>query len=86
MRMSGVAEKYAKVVQDMYEDNLITVRCVTGMTNWFKLVVELHQGSVMSPFLFAMVIDRLTNEIKQESSWTMVFTDDIHCDQQCNRK
>lgn len=28
MRISGVAEKYVKVVQDMYEDSETAVRCV----------------------------------------------------------
>ena len=31
----------------------------------------------MSPFLFAMVMDRLTNEVGQEYPWTMMFADDI---------
>ena len=31
----------------------------------------------MSPFLFALVMDRLTDEIRQQSPWTMMFADDI---------
>ena len=31
----------------------------------------------MAPFLFAMVVDRLTEEVGQESPWTMMFADDI---------
>ena len=27
--------------------------------------------------MFAMVMDRLTNEVRQESLWTMMFADDI---------
>lgn len=55
MRKSGVAEKYVRVVQDMYEDSVTAVRCAVGMTDWFKVKVGLHQGSALSPFLFAMV-------------------------------
>ncbi|XP_051780460.1 uncharacterized protein LOC127527026 [Erpetoichthys calabaricus] len=36
----------------------------------------LHQGSALSPFFFAVVMDRLTDEIRQESPWTMMFADD----------
>lgn len=39
--------------------------------------VGLHQASDLSPFSFAMVIDRLTDEIRQEHPWTMMFVDDI---------
>ena len=61
----------------MYEDSVTAVRCSVGMTDWFKVEVGLHQGSALSPFLFAMVMDRLTNEIRLESPWTMMFADDI---------
>ncbi|WP_139267332.1 reverse transcriptase domain-containing protein, partial [Escherichia coli] len=33
--------------------------------------------SALSPVLFAVVIDRLTDEVRQESPWTMMFADDI---------
>lgn len=38
--------------------------------------MALHQGSALSPFLFAVVIDRLTDEVRQESLWTTLFADD----------
>ena len=69
--------EYVKVVQDMYEDSVTTVRCAVGMTEGFKVEVGLHQGSALSPFLFAMVIDRLTGEVRQDSPWNMMFADDI---------
>ena len=77
MRKSGVAEKYVRAVQDMYEDCQTVVRCAVGVTEEFKVEVGLHQGSALSPFLFAMVMDRLTDEVRQESPWTMMFADDI---------
>ena len=64
MRMSQVVEKYVKIVQDMYEDSVTTVRCAVGLTEWFKVEVGLHQGSALRPFLFTMVLDRLTNEVR----------------------
>lgn len=32
---------------------------------------------VLSSFLFEMVMDRLPDELRQESPWTMMFVDDI---------
>jgi exonuclease III len=77
MRKSGVPEKYVRAVQDMYEDCKTVVKCAVGVTEEFKVKVGLHQGSALSPFLFAMIMDRLTDEVRQESPWTMMFADDI---------
>ncbi|KAK3526678.1 hypothetical protein QTP70_030891 [Hemibagrus guttatus] len=77
MRKSGVAEKYVRVVQDMYERSRTMVRCAVGQTEEFKVEVGLHQGLALSPFLFAIVMDQLSEEVRQESPWTMMFADDI---------
>ncbi|KAK3572535.1 hypothetical protein QTP86_034562 [Hemibagrus guttatus] len=77
IRKSGVAEKNVRVVQDMYERSRTMVRCAVGQTEGFKVEVGLHQGSALSPFLFAMVMDQLSEEVRQESPWTMMFADDI---------
>ncbi|KAK3562658.1 hypothetical protein QTP86_003387 [Hemibagrus guttatus] len=77
MRKSGVAEKYVRVVQDMYERSRTVVRCAVGQTEEFNVEVGLHQGSALSPFLFAMVMYQLSEEVRQESPWTMMFADDI---------
>ena len=37
----------------------------------------LHQGLRLSPSLFAMVMDWLTDKIRQEPLWTVIFADDI---------
>ncbi|KAK3523768.1 hypothetical protein QTP70_010061 [Hemibagrus guttatus] len=77
MRKSGVAEKYVRVVQDMYERSRTVVRCAVGQTEEFKVEVGLHQGSALSPFLFAIVMDQLSEEVRQESPWRMMFANDI---------
>ena len=77
IRKSGVAEKYVRLVQDVYEETKTMVRCAVGTTESFKVKVGLHQGSVLSPFLFAVIMDRLTDEIRREPQWTMLFADDI---------
>ena len=32
MRKSGLAEKYVRIVQDMYDDSITAVRCAVGVT------------------------------------------------------
>ncbi|KAK3546326.1 hypothetical protein QTP70_025678 [Hemibagrus guttatus] len=76
-KQQGVAEKYVRVVQDMYERSRTVVRCAVGQTEEFKVEVGLHQGSALSPFLFAIVMDQLSEEVRQESPWTIMLADDI---------
>ena len=53
------------------------MRCAAGTTESFKVKIGLHQGSALSPFLFAVIMDRVTDEIRRETPWTMLFADDI---------
>ena len=77
MRKSGIVEKYVGLVQDMYEGNETVVRCAVGTTESFKVKVGLHQGSALSPFLFGVIMDRITDEVRRELPRTMLFADDI---------
>ena len=51
----------------------MTVRSAIGLTKDFKVGVELHQGSALNPFLFAIIIDRLTEDIRNDAPWDMLF-------------
>ena len=77
MKKSGIVEKYVRFVQDMYEGSETVVRCAVGTTESFKVKVGLHQGSALSPFLFAVIMDRITDEVRREPPCTMLFADDI---------
>ena len=67
MRKSGLAEKYVRIVQDMYDGSTTAVRCAVGVTEGFEVTVGLHQRSALSPCLFAMVMDRMTDAIREEA-------------------
>ena len=66
MRKSEMAKKYEQFIQDMYEESKTVVRCAVEATESFKVKVRLHQGSVLSPFLFAVIMDRITDEVRRE--------------------
>ena len=76
MRKSGMAKKYVRLVQDTYEGTEIVVRCVVGTTESFKVKVGPHQESVLSLFLFAVIMDRLTDKVRREPPWMMLFADE----------
>ena len=61
----------------MYEGSETVVRCAVGNTESFKVKVGLHHGSALSLFMFAVIMDRLTDELRREPPWTMLFADNI---------
>ena len=84
LRLKDVEEKYIQLIQDMYENCKTRVRCAEGMTTDFYVKVGLHQGSALSPFLFAIVMDSLTEQIQKVAPWDMMFADDVAlCDNTC---
>ena len=72
-----MTEKHVSVMQNMYEGCTTVVKYAVELTKWFNEKVGLRQGSALRPFLFAMIMDRLTNKIDDESPWTTMLADDI---------
>ena len=68
---------YVESIQDMYEGARTSVRSAAGLTEDFEVRVGLHQGSALSPFLFAIIVDVLTKDVRKEAPWDMMFADDV---------
>nr|XP_009803538.1 PREDICTED: uncharacterized protein LOC104248886 [Nicotiana sylvestris] len=47
---------YVRLIKDMYDGEKTRVRTVDGDSDHFPIMMGLHQGSALSPFLFALVI------------------------------
>ena len=77
MGKSGIVENYVQLVQDVYEGSKTVVMCAVGTAESFKVGVGLYRGSALSPFLFAVMMDRLADEVGREPPWMMLFADDI---------
>ena len=76
LRLAETSECYKRIVKNMYDGVTTTVRSAAGLTEKFKVGVGLHQGSALSPFLFAIIMDKLTENIKEDAPWDMLFADD----------
>ena len=77
MRDNVAPEKYTRLVKDMYNQCQTVVRCAAGTIEPFALEVDLHQGPPFSPFLFAIMMDSLSENIRKESTWQMMLADDV---------
>ena len=77
LEKKGVTKKYIELVKDMYDRAITIVKTTIGETSEFSITVGLHQGSVLSPYLFALVMDELTMHIQDDIPWCMLFADDI---------
>ncbi|XP_071699533.1 secreted RxLR effector protein 78-like [Rutidosis leptorrhynchoides] len=77
LNVRGIPSKYIRVIIDMYDGAKSCVRTPVGNTEYFSIEVGLHQGSALSPFLFALILDELSQGIQENISWCLIFADDI---------
>ena len=77
LRLAETSECYIWIFKDMYDGATATVKSAAGLIEKFKVSVGLHQGSALSPFLFAIIMDKLTEDISKDAPSGMMFADDI---------
>ena len=58
LQLAETSECYMRIIKDMYDEATTTVRSEAGLTEEFKVGVGLHQGSALSSFLFAIIMDK----------------------------
>jgi len=63
LRKKGVMEPEVRAVMEMYLEAETAVQIEGKKTTWFEVKVGVHQGSVLSPLLFAIVMDSLTDHL-----------------------
>jgi hypothetical protein len=61
----------------MYDNIVTSVRTSDGDTNDLPIKIGLHQGLVLSPYLFSFVMDEVTRDIRGGIPWCMLFAYDV---------
>ena len=77
MRSVGVEEWAVRVVQGMYTNARSRVRVNGQLSEEFKVEVGVHQGSVLSPLLFILVLEALSRELRTGLPWELLYADDL---------
>ena len=77
MRKKGLPEILVKAVMSLYEGAETKVRVGSGLSEEFSVKVGVHQGSVLSPLLFAMVIDEVTENARKGWMKQILYADDL---------
>jgi hypothetical protein len=77
LRKTGVEEWLVCAVMTMYDEARTVVRTTEGNSDSFPVNVGVHQGSVLSPLLFVLVMQAITSETKQGLPWELLYADDL---------
>ena len=66
-----------RLVQGMYANARSRVRVGEGYSTEFEVKVGVHQGSVLSPLLFIIVLEALSLEFRSGVPWEDLYADDL---------
>ena len=71
-----VEEWVKRAVKAMYENTKSCVRVNGQFSDEFNIKVGVHQGEVLSPLLFIIVMEALSREFRVGCPWKLLYADD----------
>ena len=77
LRKLGVDEWLIRTVMALYTEACTVVSTDAGLSESFEVKVGLHQGSVLSPLLFAAVMDFVSSEARRGLPSELLYADDL---------
>ena len=77
LRKLGVEEWIVRLVQGMYANAQTRVRVGEGYSEQFEVKVDVHQGSVLSPLLFTIVLEAISQEFCSGVPWEDLYANDF---------
>ena len=66
-----------KVIMSMYKNARSLVRVNDKLGEEFDVKMGVHQGSVLSPILFAIVLEALSRGFSAGLPWELLYADDL---------
>ena len=77
LRKLHVPELLVNIIQSMYYNLSSKVRVENSYSDSFGVNVGVHQGSVLSPLLFIIVLEALSQEFRTGCPWEILYADDL---------
>ena len=77
MRRLHIPEWLVRTVKAMYSLATSRVRIDNSYSDSFEVQVGVHQGSVLSPLLFIIVLEALSQEFRTGCPWELLYADDL---------
>ena len=77
LRTLGVDEWLVTVIRAMYADTSTMVKLSGRVSNGFEVKVGVHQGSVLSPLLFIIVMEALSRTFRGGLPMELLYADDL---------
>ena len=77
LRKLEVEKWLVKAVMIMYKKARAIVKTKHGNSEEFEVKVGVHQGSVLSPLLFVVVMEALTQDVREGLPWELLYADDL---------
>ena len=77
MRKKGLSVVLVRAVMSLYDGAKTRVRVGSACSEEFKVKVGVHQGSVLSPLLFAIVVDVITEKARRNVVNELLYADDL---------
>src|SRR6184192_1916558 len=77
LRHVGVEEWMVNVIKSMYDGVTTAVKRNGEESESFEVKVGVHQGSVLSPILFNIVMQAIADNFKKGLPWELLYADDL---------
>ena len=75
--MEGCPRIFGKRVMSLYKGCKTAVSVDGELSSSFSVKVGVHQGSALSPLLFIVVMDVLTEDVRNGSLMELLYADDL---------
>ena len=77
MGEKGLSEVIVRAVMSFYDGTKTRVRVGSAYPEEFEVKVGVHQGSVLSPLMFAIVVDVITENARRGEVNELLYADDL---------
>ena len=77
MRKKGLSEVIIRAVISLYDDAKTRVRMGSAYSEEFQVKVGVHQGYVLSPLLFAILVNAISKNERRHEVNELLHADDL---------